>query len=99
MLTITKHGRGPAGQPGKSGGARRSPGHGYPSSWTPAAFAENAYLVKLRERCSRAAVAEIAKEIFRLADGCTSAEEGRPGEHGGFLALNDDDLAGPGRNS
>jgi tryptophanase len=63
-------------------------------------FAENAYLVKLREagQAERPA-AEIAREIFRLADGCTlSAKKDGLSNMGGFLALNDDGWAERGRH-
>ena len=52
-------------------------------------FAENAYFIKLREpgQAGRP-VAEIAREIFRLADGCTfSGKKDGLVNMGGFLAL------------
>ncbi len=63
-------------------------------------FAENAWLVKEREpgEADRP-VREIAKEMFSLADGCTmSAKKDGLANMGGFLALNDGDLARECRN-
>jgi len=63
-------------------------------------FAENAYFIKLREAGqSSRLVADIAREIFRLADGCTfSGKKDGLVNMGGFLALNDERLAAEARN-
>lgn len=58
-----------------------------------ARFAENAYLIKLRERgYSRRSVREIAQEMFSYGNGCMmSAKKDALVNIGGFLALNDDE--------
>lgn len=63
-------------------------------------FAENAYMIQQREEGqSGRSVRSIAQEIFALADGCTlSGKKDALVNMGGFLALNDDGLAGRARN-
>jgi tyrosine phenol-lyase len=63
-------------------------------------FAENAYFIKKREKgYENKPIIEIAKEIFSYANGATmSAKKDGLVNIGGFLALNDEDLAMKCRN-
>lgn len=102
MLTITNNTGG--GQPASLANIRGCSGilrrYGIPFILDACRFAENAYLIKLREEGQRGRdVAEIAREIFRLADGCTfSGKKDGLVNMGGFLAVNDDRLAQEARN-
>ncbi len=64
-------------------------------------FAENAYFIRKREKgYADKTLREIAMEMFRLADGCTfSGKTDALVNMGGFLCLNDDDLALRARNN
>jgi tryptophanase len=58
-------------------------------------FAENSYFIKLREKeFAQTSVAEIARELFSYADGCTmSAKKDAFANIGGFIALRDEAIA------
>ncbi len=74
--------------------------HGIPLLLDCARFAENAWFIKMREPGQQDRSAkDIAHEMFRLTDGAwMSAKKDAFGNIGGFLALNDDDLAMQCRN-
>jgi len=68
--------------------------HGIPIIHDATRVAENAYMIKTREPgCGDMSVAEIARAICDLTDGCTmSAKKDCLVNIGGFLALNDEEL-------
>jgi tyrosine phenol-lyase len=74
--------------------------HGIPLFLDACRFAENAFFIKHREKGFKdKSVKEIAQKLFSYADGCTfSAKKDALVNMGGFLALNDEELAAKARN-
>jgi len=102
MMTITNNTGG--GQPASLENLRACSrilrSQGIPFLLDACRFAENAYMIKLREpgQADRP-VGDIAREIFRLADGCTfSGKKDGLVNMGGMLAFNDEHLAADARN-
>jgi tryptophanase len=97
MLTVTNNTAG--GQPVSMQNIRETKQlckeYGIPLILDACRFAENAYFIKLREPgFEHRTVKEIAQEMFSYCDGATmSAKKDGLSNTGGFLALNDDELA------
>ncbi len=102
MLTVTNNAN--AGQPVSMDNIRKTAercrAHGIPFFLDACRFAENAYFIKIRESgYEKKSIKKIAREMFSYADGCTMSGKKDGLVHmGGFLAVNDDELAGQARN-
>ena len=98
MMTITNNSGG--GQPVSLENIKEVSGicrnHSIPFYFDACRFAENSYFIKKREKgFAEKSILDIAREIFSFAEGATmSAKKDALVNIGGFVTLNDDELAG-----
>jgi tyrosine phenol-lyase len=102
MITVTNNSGG--GQPVSMQNIRETKEvlkkYGIPLFLDACRFAENSFFIKKREKeYADKSAREIAHEMFSYADGCTmSAKKDAIVNMGGFLAMNDENLASSARN-
>jgi len=102
FITVTNNSGG--GQPVSMANIRETKAvlrkYGIPLFIDACRFAENAFFIKKREAgYANTPVTDIVHEMFSYADGCTmSAKKDAIVNMGGFLALNDEDIARKARN-
>jgi tyrosine phenol-lyase len=102
MITVTNNAGGgqPVSMENIRGAKELLSKHGIPLFLDACRFAENAFFIKRKEKgFEDTSVRKIAQELFSHADGCTfSAKKDALVNMGGFLALNDEELAAKARN-